>query len=94
MSIGYQIFSTEAEFDTKEMAICALLSIPNISTKTTGYREKIKHYSQELWCGTVEDTLVQACANMTPSERLVYYDPENLVSIQYLTDNGWFPPDP
>lgn len=92
-SIGYQIFTTENEADEKEAAIRSLLGIPNISTKTTKYVKKIKHYNQDLWYRVVENVLVAACANMTPSERLAYYDSDNLKTAQYLIDKGWFPPD-
>ena len=88
-SIGYQIFNTEVEFDTHETSINTLLNIPQLGCTT--YREKIKHLTLNEWAGTVTQLLVDACASMTPSERLVYYDENNLVTGQYLDDNGWFP---
>ena len=88
-SIGYQIFNTEVEFDTHETSINTLLGIPSLGCTT--YREKIKHYTLNQWAGTVTHLLVDACASMTPEERLVYYDDANLKTPQYLNDNGWFP---
>lgn len=92
-SIGYQIFDTEEEFDQKESAICQLLGLPNVYG-SEGYWEKIKHFSADQWYGAVEETLVNACAEMTPAARSAYYDPLTLVDIQYLITNGWYPPNP
>lgn len=87
--VGYQIFNTENDFDTKTNSINVLLSIPGPGR--LDYREKIKHFTQALWAGTVHQDLVDSCASMTPSERLSYYDEFNLKTPQYLDDNGWFP---
>ena len=88
-SIGYQIFNTESDFDTHEISINTLLVIPQLGCTT--YREKIKHLTLNQWAGTVTQILVDACAAMTPAERLVYYDDNDLKTPAYLDSNGWFP---
>ncbi len=91
MSTGYQIFSLETDFDTKSTAIDGLFGFPTASGDTICYREKIKSDSEELWAGVVKQDLVDACASMTPSERLVFYDDSDLKDAAYLDANGWFP---
>jgi len=89
-SIGYQIFLLEQEWDDHETRIKTLLNIPQRGC--CGYREKLKSYTEEKWCGTVTQMLVDVCASMSPAERLLYYDENNLVTPEYLNENGWFPP--
>ena len=93
MSVGYQIFNLQAEWDTHEDSINTLLGVPALGC--TGYRVKIKSFSESKWAGTVTQILVDACASMTPAERLVYYDDAALQTPEYMNDpaNGWVPSD-
>jgi len=88
----YEIFTTEGALNTKSTAIDILLGYPNAATKTDRYRDVLKHDILSSWAGVVDQNLVDACASMTPTDRLQYYDDTDLKDRQYLIDNGWFPP--
>ncbi len=90
---GYEIFTVEDNWKDKSDAIDGLFGYPDASKGTICYREKIKSYSEEKWAGAVDQTLVDACASMTPTERAVFYDDSDLKDAAYLDANGWFPPD-
>lgn len=88
-SIGYEVFLTEAEYDAKTAAIETLLGIPN--SVNTAAREKIKHDTLEKWCGTVNQTLVDATEELSDEECLPYYNRNELVTPATLNSGGWFP---
>ena len=90
MTNQYEIFTVEADGDTKDTAINTLLGYPDPSIKTDRYRILIKHYTQNLWAGVVNDQLTNACSSMTPAQRAVYYNDSDLKTYQYLVDNSWF----
>ena len=88
----YEIFSTETAGNTKTSAINTLFGYPNSVTKTDNYRKLIKKYNVSSWAGPVDQRLIDACAEMTPGARLLYYDYSDLKSEQYLIDNNWYAP--
>ncbi len=88
----FEIFNSLEAIETKDANIDTLYGYPNPETKTITYRDDIKHPTEELWAGVVDDGLVERCSGMTPEERANYYDPSDLKTYQYLEDNGWFPP--
>lgn len=92
--IGYEIFNNNTELEIKNHAIDQLLGYPDIETETYRYRpyDKIQKYEGTQWAGIVDNNLINACAEMTPEERLQYYDDSDLKSPQWLKDNNWFPP--
>ena len=89
----YEIFTVEADGITKNDSIDSLFGYPNVGTKTDRYRILIKKYDEDLWAGIVNTNLTDACSEMTPAERAVYYDDSDLKNDQYLIDNNWFPPE-
>jgi len=88
----FEIFSTEVDLNTKSSAIDVLLGYPNTPNKTTMYRCGLEKYQSTDWVGCVDDNLVDACASMTPAQRLQYYDDSDLKTPQWLVDNNWYPP--
>lgn len=88
----YEIFGTEEAGNTKTSAIDTLLGYPNSPTKTDNYRGLIKKYNVSSWVGDVDQRLINACASMTPSDRLLHYQDSDLKDYQWMVDNGWFPP--
>ncbi len=92
-STGYQIFTTldgPESFNEKSEAIDVLFDLPSPNGNEC-YRETIKHQSEDLWAGAVSQDLVDKCASMTPSERLVFYNDATLVDAAYLDANDWIP---
>lgn len=90
MTVYFEIFDNLESINTHDSSINNLFGYPNAETKTVTYRKPYKHPVEDLWRGTIKDDLVEACGNMTPEERANYYDPSELVTYQYLLDNGWF----
>ena len=87
--IGYEVFGTEDEWNTHESSIKTLLGVP--CRGTTGYRDKISHPTSGEYAGTVESKLVDATASLSDADCVQYYDRNNLVAGQNLTDDGWWP---
>jgi len=79
----YQIFNNETNAIQKNTIIDALLKYPNLTKKTLTYRYIYKRINQDEWCGIVGDELINSCKNMTKTERLNYYDENNLVDISF-----------
>jgi hypothetical protein len=86
----FEIFTVEAEGDIKSAAIDELLGYPNVNTQTDTYRCLLKHVSQDLWAGVVDDVLVEACGSMSDVERAQYYNDSDLKDSDYLEQNNWY----
>ncbi len=88
----YEIFTAEADGDTKNGVIDTTFGLPNTSIKTTFFRKLFKHKDQDLWAGLVDDEVTNACSSMTPEDRALNYDDSDLKTYQNLVDDGWFEP--
>ena len=90
MSVSYQIFVTAPLADVKNIAIDILLGYPNGADR---YRLNYPHPSVQdvrVVC-EIGPELVEACAGMSATERLNYYDVNALVDLDYVVAQGWFP---
>ena len=88
----FQIFNTQNDLESCNIAIDLLLGYPDESVKTYRYRpyDKLEHSVSHLWAGAVTDELVDACIEMSSEERLIYYDENNLKTFEWMKENGWF----
>ena len=86
----YEIFPSLADAEAKTENINRLLEYPN-GAET--YRENFPHPGPEdnRACGIVDQLLIDACTEMTPAERLNYYNSANLHTLSYIYEQGWFP---
>jgi len=89
MTYEYEICPNMADADAKLAKINVLLGYPN-GAQT--YRINYLHPGTEdlRVVGEVDGILVAACAEMTLEERLTYYNPNELYSLQEVYDEGWF----
>lgn len=88
--LKYEIFTDLIVLNTKTAWIDLLYGYPNVETKTTTYRNAIKHKDEDLWAGAVDEKLINACSGMSAEDRLQYYDDSDLKDNQYFLDNNWF----
>ncbi len=94
MALKYEIFTVEADADTKTAIIDSDRGYPKAATKTDGYRQLIKHPTLEKWAAPVDDDLVTACASMSAADRILRYndtDPNKWKTREQLETDGWFP---
>jgi hypothetical protein len=88
--IRYEIFNGGYEVGLEKTArINALLGYPK--GKTLRYRNIFPDDLGVVWAGGVDKILVDACANMTPEERILYYDDSDLKTYQFMEDAGFDP---
>jgi hypothetical protein len=89
MEIKYEIFGTEQEGIEKTNKINTLLGYPK--GLTLRYRKVFSGEEITLYAGAIDQLLIDACLNMTPDERILYYNDTDLKTYQYMEDNGFDP---
>ncbi len=90
----YEIFQSHEPLLAKNRKIDVILGYPDGAIKTYRYRadDQLKKYEGTDWAAIVGEDLIAACNDMSEEERLIYFNPVDLRTKEYLEEHGWFPP--
>lgn len=91
--VRFQIFAGLQQAEAINDNINAFLGFPNGSLR---YRGNMVHFNvndSRVAC-VVKDVLIALFVGMTAEQKLLYYDEDDLVNVEYLATEKWFTNEP